>query len=99
MFGWGKGNGKRGPGKHKRLRRGFRHRLRHQEPFNLNDAKINQKYIVRFNPDKKTIEMGIYAGSIISVQKNEFDDPNIIVAIGESRFIIPREIADQILIK
>ncbi len=95
MFGRGKRIGRRGLGKHKRLR----HRLRHYAPTNLNNAQINRKYIVRFNPDKKTIEMGIYAGSIISVQKNELDDPNIIVAIGESRYIIPRKIAEQILIK
>ena len=78
---------------------GGRHGRHRRAPVNLNGAIPGIKYIVKFNPDKKTIEMGIYAGSIISVQKNEFDDPNIIVAVGETRYIIPRKIAEQILIK
>ena len=78
---------------------GGRHGRHRRIPVNLNGAIPGNQYIVKFNPDKKTIEMGIYAGSIISVQKNEFDDPNIIVAVGESRYIIPRKTAEQILIK
>ncbi|MCK4654308.1 MAG: ferrous iron transport protein A [Candidatus Cloacimonetes bacterium] len=95
MFGRGKGLGRR---KGNRMH-GGRHGRHRRVPVNLNGAIPGNKYIVKFNPDKKTIEMGIYAGSIISVQKNEFDDPNIIVAVGESRYIIPRKTAEQILIK
>ena len=95
MFGMGKRPGrKRGNRMH-----GGRHGRSRRAPVNLNGAIPSNKYIVKFNPDKKTIEMGIYAGSIISVQKNELDDPNIIVAVGESRYIIPRKTAEQILIK
>ncbi len=95
MFGMGKGLGRR---KGNRIR-GGRHGRHRRMPVNLNGAIPGNQYIVKFNPDKKTVEMGIYAGSIISVQKNEFDDPNIIVAVGETRYIIPRMIAEQILIK
>ena len=95
MFGMGKGPGRR---RGNRIH-GGRHGRHRRMPVNLNGAMPGNKYIVKFNPDKKTIEMGIYAGSIISVQKNEFDNPNIIVAVGESRYIIPRKTAEQILIK
>ncbi len=95
MFGKGKGLGrKRGNRIH-----GGRHGHHRRMPVNLNGAIPGNKYIVKFNPDKKTIEMGIYAGSIISVQKNELDDPNIIVAVGETRYIIPRKTAEKILVK
>ena len=95
MFGMGKGLGR---GRRNRMS-GRRYGRNRRAPVNLNGAIPGNQYIVKFNPDKKTIEMGIYAGSIISVQKNEFDDPNIIVAVGESRYIIPRKTAEQILIK
>ena len=95
MFGMRKGFGrKRGNRMH-----GGRHGRHRRMPVNLNGAIPGNQYIVKFNPDKKTIEMGIYAGSIISVHKNELDDPNIIVAVGETRYIIPRKTAEQILIK
>jgi len=95
MFGMGKGLGRRRANR----MHGGRHGRRRRMPVNLNGAIPGNQYIVKFNPDKKTIEMGIYAGSIISVQKNELDNPNIIVAVGESRYIIPRKTAEQILIK
>lgn len=95
MFGMGKGLGRR---RGNRIHGGRHGRMR-LAAVNLNGAIPGSKYIVKFNPDKKTIEMGIYSGSIISVQKNDLDDPNIIVAVGESRYIIPRKTAEQILIK
>jgi len=97
MFGFGKGSNGKGQGQRRRHRhKHCQHRGRHQ---NLNCADIGNKYIVISNPDKKTVEMGIFAGSVIEVQKNENTEPNIIVGVGESRYIIPRELAEQILIR
>jgi Fe2+ transport system protein FeoA len=78
------------------------HRCRHhKEEFfeNLLSAKLGKKYVIMCNPDKKTMEMGLYVGGLISVQKNVASDPNIVVGVGESRYIIPRELAEKILIR
>ena len=48
---------------------------------------------------KKTLEMGIYNGSIITVYKNESTDQNIVVGVGNSRYIIPKTIAEEIIIQ
>ncbi|MBC8385785.1 MAG: ferrous iron transport protein A [Candidatus Cloacimonetes bacterium] len=92
MFGWKKGHGKGRKHRHRHCRR---HGIQH----NLNCGEIGKKYVVISNPDKKTVEMGIFAGSMIEIQKNESSEPNIIVGVGESRYIIPRELAEQILIR
>jgi len=65
----------------------------------LEAADINKKYIVMCNPDRKTVEMGIFSGGVITVHKNDPTDSNLIVAVGESRYIIPRDLARRILIK
>ena len=65
----------------------------------LTEAEVGKKYIIMNNPDIKTMEMGIYRGGVITVHKNEEDDPNIVVAVGNSRYIIPRELACKIRIK
>ncbi|HHE37312.1 MAG TPA: ferrous iron transport protein A [Candidatus Cloacimonetes bacterium] len=97
MFGFGRGFNGKGQG----LRRRHRHKhcRHHGRNFNLNYGELGKKYVVISNPDKKTVEMGIFAGSMIEVQKNERSEPNIIVGVGESRYIIPRDLAEQILIR
>jgi Fe2+ transport system protein FeoA len=69
------------------------------ECFSLNDTQENASYLVLANPDKKTNEMGLHAGSVLTVHKNHQTDSNIIIAIGETRYIIPRVLAREILVK
>ena len=81
---------------------GKMHRCRHhrEELFeSLLSAEPGKKYAIMCNPDKKTMEMGLYVGALISVQKNDALDSNIVVGVGESRYIIPRELAEKILIR
>jgi Fe2+ transport system protein FeoA len=66
---------------------------------NLDEAAVGQRYRVIANPDKKTMEMGIYHTGVITVHKNEESNPNIVVGVGESRYIIPRDLAKRIVIK
>jgi len=97
MFGWGKKNAG------KRFRKRNRHRChkcpKERSKINLNDAEENYNFIVLSNPDKKTMEMGIYKNSVIYVQRNDQNEPNIVVGVGESRYIIPRDIAKNIIVK
>lgn len=95
MFGFRKGSG--------RGKRHGKHCRQHQrrcfgECISLNEAEIGKKYIILENPDVKTMEMGLYRSGIITVHKNEEDNPNIVVGVGESRYIIPRELAEKIIV-
>ena len=51
------------------------------------------------NQDKKTLELGLFAGARIMVLKNAAEDTSLVVAVGDSRYMIPREVAGQIRIK
>ncbi len=97
MFGKGHGFGRRHKGKHRCGERCYR--FRDREYASLNQAELGKKYKIICNPDRKTIEMGIFAGGLISVQKDDPNDQNIVVAVGNSRYIIPRELAERILIQ
>ena len=96
MFGKGKGFFKK--------KRHFGGRLKHKchhrgQQIPLSSAAIGSKHCVVMNPDKKTVEMGIFNGSVITVHKNEQSDQNIVVGVGNSRYIIPKEIAETIIIQ
>ncbi|MDY6915435.1 MAG: FeoA family protein [Candidatus Cloacimonadota bacterium] len=97
MFGRGKEH--RGKGR-KRCRNSHpRHRFRDNRFLNLCEAEVGKKYVVMNNPDHKIMEMGVFNGCVITVHKNNQGDNNIIVGVGESRFIIPKPTACRILIR
>ena len=106
MFGWRRGRKNKECCKHshncseKKHGKGFGYRHHGRlRCINLDEAAVGQRYRVIANPDKKTMEMGIYHSGVITVHKNEENNPNIVVGVGESRYIIPRELAKRILIK
>ena len=106
MFGWKSGRKHKDCGKHNHncpeKRHGKGHGCRHHGRSHcifLNEATVGHKYRVITNPDKKTMEMGIYHSGIITVHKNEESNPNIVVGVGESRYIIPRDLAKRIVVK
>ncbi len=65
----------------------------------LNEIPENKRISVVANSDIKTMEMGLYPGSIVSLVHNESQERNIIVKIHDHRYVIPREIAKNILVK
>lgn len=99
MFGFGRGGAGRKQGRGRHHRKGHSRRIAHALHMNLSQAEIGKKYLILFNPDIKTMEMGIYRGNLITVHKNEEGNPNIVVGVGETRYIIPCELAQRILIK
>jgi Fe2+ transport system protein FeoA len=97
LFGRRKGRRFKGKGCKNHPRYNRRH---HNNRFlNLCEAKVGEKYVVMNNPDHKIMEMGVFNGCVITVHKNNASDSNIIVAVGESRFIIPKPTACRILIR
>lgn len=96
MFGFGKGQRK---GNNQRRHHGHCAHKNGAGSIYLTEAEIGKKYVIMNNPDVKTMEMGLYHSGIITVHKNESDNPNIVIGVGESRYIIPRELASKIIVR
>jgi len=65
----------------------------------LATTEIDQDYLIVCNPFPKYFEMGLSHGSNIHIIKNNTSDRNLIIGVGESRYIISRNIAKQILVR
>ncbi|MDD4309143.1 MAG: FeoA family protein [Candidatus Cloacimonetes bacterium] len=55
--------------------------------------------IISCNQNLKTIERGFYLGMSVSMFRNEHNEPNIIVAVGDARYVLDRKIAKTIRVR
>lgn len=55
--------------------------------------------VVICNQNLSTIERGLYIGMQVSVFRNEQNEPNIIVAVGDARYVLDRRVAKEIRVK
>lgn len=62
----------------------------------LSDFAQGANVVVVSNKDRKTLEMGLFTGAQVTVLKNRPRDGNLLVAAGESRYIIDKEAAAKI---
>jgi Fe2+ transport system protein FeoA len=51
------------------------------------------------NKDRKTLEMGLFSGALVTVIKNHPNDANMVIAVGESRYIIAKDTAQKIQVR
>ncbi len=65
----------------------------------LSDFAQDANVMVVSNSDRKTLEMGLFTGALVTVIKNRPHDANMLVATGESRYIIAKEAAVKILVR
>ena len=65
----------------------------------LSELAEGSKAIVLRNDDARTIERGLYEGSEIEVYRNGEGEPNVIVAVGDSRYVLDRRIASLIRVR
>ena len=65
----------------------------------LADLTEGMQGTVYCNNDLRTIERGIYVGARISIFRNEAEEPNLVVAVGDARYVLDRRIARDIRIK
>ena len=65
----------------------------------LSDFAQDADIVVVSNSDRKTLEMGLFSGALVNVIKNRPGDANMVVAAGESRYIISKEAAAQIRVR
>jgi len=88
----------------KRLRRRFGKAGCKAEHGNLCDvccdclANVTEDKIVKItcNNDHKTMERGIYTGVQVKVLRNVPDEPNLVIAVGDARYVLDRRIAARI---
>ena len=64
----------------------------------LSEVEEHKRIKVFSNSDIKTMEMGLYPGSVLSVVHNDHRERNIIVKIHDQRYVIPRTTAAEIMI-
>jgi Fe2+ transport system protein FeoA len=62
----------------------------------LSDFAQGANVVVVSNKDRKTLEMGLFTGALVTVLKNRPRDANMVVAAGESRYIIAKDAAAKI---
>ena len=55
--------------------------------------------IIVCNNNLRTIERGLYLGRQITLFRNNLDEPNLIVAVGDARYVLDRRIAREIMVK
>ena len=85
-----------------RLRRGFRGaggKGRHGHARELASCQAEETVVVVGNPDKKTVELGLFSGAHVHVLQNDPKEPNMVVAVGDARYAISKEAAGQIAVQ
>ncbi|MCK9328430.1 MAG: FeoA family protein [Candidatus Cloacimonetes bacterium] len=69
---------------------------KHAIPLSL--ALADNEFSVICNPNPKCFELGLCHGNVIRVVKNNDYDRNLVIAVGDSRYIISRNVADNIMV-
>jgi len=69
-----------------------------EHAISLDQTKVDTEYSIVCNPYLKYFEMGLSHGSPILVIKNTSSDRNLIIGVGDSRYIISRNIAKRIMV-
>jgi len=63
---------------------------------NLAQAVTDSTVTITCNNDHKTVERGLYTGVQVKILRNEMNEPNLIVAVGDARYVLDRRIAKRI---
>ena len=65
----------------------------------LSDFAQGAQVVVISNGDRKTLEMGLFSGALVTVIKNRPGDANMVIAAGEGRYIISKAAAVKIQVR
>ncbi|NLW18725.1 MAG: ferrous iron transport protein A [Candidatus Cloacimonetes bacterium] len=85
-------------GRHFRRRRKACH-CKAGDCIGLDGLQSGREALVTCNNDIKTIERGLYHGKKVMSQRNVAGEPNIVVAVGDSRYVLDRRIARMIRVR
>ncbi len=73
--------------------------VNHEHSIPLSVGEIEKDYKIICNPNPKCFELGLCHGNLIRIIKNNDYDRNLVIAVGDSRYIISRNVADKIMIE
>jgi Fe2+ transport system protein FeoA len=84
--------------------RHFQYRPRHchcssGDCITLNELSSGKEAMITCNNDIKTIERGFYHGKRVTALRNDANDPNIVIAAGDSRYVLDRRVAKLIKVR
>ncbi|NLK50415.1 MAG: ferrous iron transport protein A [Candidatus Cloacimonetes bacterium] len=65
----------------------------------LTQLQTGQSALVSRNSDLRSIERGMYHGMQVNMFRNEPGEPNLIVAVGDARYVLDRRIAALIMVR
>jgi len=65
----------------------------------LADLRTGREAVITCNTDIKTIERGLYSGKRVSSFRNNPDEPNLVIAVGDSRYVLDRRVSRQIMVR
>jgi Fe2+ transport system protein FeoA len=65
----------------------------------LSEGATDSEVCITCNDDHKTVERGLYRGVRVRIIRNETNEPNIIVAVGDARYVLDRRIARRIRVR
>ena len=66
---------------------------------NLSLVESESTVTIVCNNDHKTVERGLCTGVRVRVMRNQMDEPNLVVAVGDARYVLDRRIAKRIIVK
>lgn len=65
----------------------------------LKELQTDQSAIITRNNDLRTIERGLHHGMKITMFRNEANEPNLIIAVGDARYVLDRRLAALIMVR
>ena len=64
----------------------------------LTEGDLNTEYTITHNPHQKYIALGLFSGNTIKIITKSKYNRNLVVAVGDSRYIISKNITDGIMV-
>ncbi|MDD4102081.1 MAG: FeoA domain-containing protein [Kiritimatiellae bacterium] len=64
----------------------------------LVDLKDGDRSVIVCNGDRKSAEMGLFAGARVTMFRNRKSERSLVIGAGDARFLITRPIASQIAV-
>ncbi|MDD3544485.1 MAG: FeoA family protein [Kiritimatiellae bacterium] len=64
----------------------------------LAELKDGARGVIASNPDRKSAEMGLFPGAVVTMFRNRKNERSLVIGAGDARFLISRTIARQILV-
>lgn len=75
-----------------------RRRRRGRCRFPLSEGLAGERYTILSNPDRQTLEMGVFHGASVQVIQNHAEQGKMVIGVGDSRFMLDKHIADDIMV-